>query len=81
MLMRAISMVPAAMMLVTSTQTVASAAEHGYDSRPYHGGGSKYGGYGSNYGGYGGKYDYKVLKPYPQYANKFYGGKYYGDYG
>ena len=72
MLMRAISMVPAAMMLVTSTQTVASAAEHGYDSRPYHGGGSKYGGYGGGY---------RVLKPYPQYANKFYGGKYYGDYG
>merc|ERR1719253_1592126 len=59
-------------MLVTSTQTVASAAEHGYDSRPYHGGGSKYGGYGGGY---------RVLKPYPQYANKFYGGKYYGDYG
>ena len=80
MLMRAISMVPAAMMLVTSTQTVAS-AEEGYESRPYYGGGSKYGDYGNKYGGYGGKYDYKVLKPFPKYANKFYGGKYYGDYG
>jgi len=68
------------MMLVTSTQTVAS-AEEGYESRPYYGGGSKYGDYGNKYGGYGGKYDYKVLKPFPKYANKFYGGKYYGDYG
>eukprot|EP00237_Pycnococcus_provasolii_P011064 CAMPEP_0198709188 /NCGR_PEP_ID=MMETSP1471-20131121/1576_1 /TAXON_ID=41880 /ORGANISM="Pycnococcus provasolii, Strain RCC733" /LENGTH=316 /DNA_ID=CAMNT_0044468515 /DNA_START=52 /DNA_END=1002 /DNA_ORIENTATION=+ len=55
--------------------TGAQAAEHG----GYQGGGyNKYGGgYGGGYGGY----DYKVLKPYPQYANKFYGGKYYGDYG
>ena len=77
--MRAISMVPAAMMLVTSTQTVAS-AEEGYESRPYYGGGNKYGDYGGG-SKYGGKYDYKVLKPFPKYANKFYGGKYYGDYG
>ena len=45
--------------------TGAQAAEYG----GYQGGGySKYGGgYGGGYGGY----DYKVLKPYPEYANKY----------
>eukprot|EP00237_Pycnococcus_provasolii_P011648 CAMPEP_0205953824 /NCGR_PEP_ID=MMETSP1459-20131121/20350_1 /ASSEMBLY_ACC=CAM_ASM_001120 /TAXON_ID=41880 /ORGANISM="Pycnococcus provasolii, Strain RCC931" /LENGTH=307 /DNA_ID=CAMNT_0053325971 /DNA_START=92 /DNA_END=1012 /DNA_ORIENTATION=+ len=59
--------------------TGAQAAEYG----GYQGGGySKYGGdYKGGYSKYGGKYDYKLLKPYPEYANKFYGGKYYGDYG
>lgn len=59
--------------------TGVQAAEYG----GYQGGGySKYGGdYKGGYSKYGGKYDYKLLKPYPEYANKFYGGKYYGDYG
>lgn len=41
---------------------------------------AEYGGYeGGRYSKYGG--DYKVLEPYPKYANKYYRGKYYGDYG